>query len=505
MFTKPAPIESTTTALATIVGDAFVLHRPEALATYECDACVLVKSPPQWVVLPQSAQQVSRVIQWCNANQVPYIARGAGTGLSGGAIAKHGGVIIGLSRFNQIETVDTHNQRALVGAGVVNGHLNNHLAGTGLFFAPDPSSQSASTIGGNIAENAGGIHCLKYGVTVDHALSLEVVLPNGNIMWTQPTSNPNPPSPHSPHPWAPGPNLTGLLTGSEGMLGVVTRAWVALTPRPKQVWVALVSFAHANHAAACVASLMANGVTPAALEFMDAFTVKAVNEAFDMGFPEGCEAILLVELDGDTDSVAHQQTQARHWFTQHAALAIQEATTEADRTALWQARKKSVAAYGRYYPAFYLHDCVIPRSQLAPVLEKIVAIGNAHNVCVGNVFHAGDGNLHPNILFDPKDAAMVERVLQAGEAMLRVCLDAGGTLSGEHGIGLEKNEYMGWLYSPDDLAAMAQLRCAFDPNNLANPGKVLPSGKGCGENHTQHHTTPMTMDNPLFTQSGAWI
>lgn len=487
-------------ALSHIVGKRYVLNNPEELATYECDACVLVKTPPQGVVLPKTTAEVAAIVRWCHQHTVPFIARGAGTGLSGGAVPIDGGLIIGLNRMNQLEELDLPNRKALVGAGLVNGQLNQQLAGSGLFFAPDPSSQSASTIGGNIAENAGGIHCLKYGVTTDHTLSLEVVLPNGDVIWTSPT----------PHPWHVGLNLTGLLTGSEGTLGIVTRGWVNLTQQPTCVWVGLAAFSSAQAAADAVHAIMKSGLTPAALEFMDAFTVKCVNEAFNIGFPSDCDAVLLMELDASSeDSLHHQQRHAEAILTAAGAAQLQQATTEDERHQLWQARKKSVPSYGQYYPAFYVHDCVIPRSQLATVLEQIKSLSQQFDIPpVANVFHAGDGNLHPHLFFTPGNQTEIEKVLHAGHALMQICLDAGGSLSGEHGIGLEKNQFMDKQFNPQDLAVMAAIRQVFNPLGLANPGKIFPSGGGCGETRiggSQHAKPPMTIDNPLFTQGGAWI
>lgn len=482
-----------------VVGQAFVLTSAAERKVYECDACLLIKTQPDCIVLPENTEQLSQIVEYCHQHQIPVTPRGAGTGLSGGALTPCGGVLLGLNRLNQILDVNLEDHTARVQAGTVNSDLNQHLKGSGFFFAPDPSSQSASTIGGNIAENAGGIHCIKYGVTHQHILSLKVVLPNGTLIETGTSSL-----------FPSGLNLTQLLCGSEGTLGIIAEATVKLTPQPQSCMVYLAAFPSIQHAGHCVNDIIQNNLNPAALEFMDAFTVKAVNAAFDVGFPEDSAAVLLVEIDGSSDSVPQAHTTLTHLFNTHFALEIREATTESERHALWQARKKSVAAYGRYYPAFYLHDCVIPRSQISHVLTQIEAISQQYNAPVGNVFHAGDGNLHPNILFDPNDADMVTRVLKAGEEILKVCLKVGGTLSGEHGIGMEKSEYMGRIFTPEDLDAMHQLRHVFNPTGLLNPNKILPHRSGCGETHIQtpeikRQALALNPSDTINGNNGIWI
>lgn len=494
--------------LKKIVGSRFVLTRPEELATYECDACLLVKSRPCAVVLPATTEEVSGVVKLCNQYGIPFVARGAGTGLSGGALPITGGIIIGLNRLNKIIDINYKSQTATVEAGVVNGWLNNALKEKttdttddisgiintkALFFAPDPSSQSASTIGGNIAENAGGIHCLKYGVTTNHILGLEVVLPDGRVTWLGGKVRASQ-----------GLDLVGLMVGSEGTLGIVTQAVVKLTPQPTEIRTFLAAFDSVDDAGDAVSYIVSSGLVPAALEFMDAFTAKAVNEAFNIGFPESCEAVLLAEVDGHPLDVDILSAQIQDAFTIYQASQIREARTETERLQLWRARKLAVAAYGRYLPAFYLHDAVIPRSQLTSVLKQIHQIAADYNLVVGNVFHAGDGNLHPNILFDPDDKPMIERMLEGGEKMLDVCLAVGGTLSGEHGIGLEKSEYMDRIFSEADLSVMKQIKQLFDPLNLANPQKIFPMRKGCGEINR-------AVQNPLLAHSdgacdnGVWV
>jgi glycolate oxidase len=420
--------------------------------------------------LPATTQQVADVVKACNQFLIAFTARGAGTGLSGGALALQGGIIISLNRMQRIVAIDEANQTATVEAGVVNGRLNEALATSDFFFAPDPSSQSASTIGGNIAENAGGIHCLKYGVTTDHVLALETVTPEGEVIWLGSTNR-----------FQAGLNLTGLLTGSEGTLGIVTQAVVALTRRPQAIQVFLAAFATVDDAAHCVSAIMKEGIAPAALEFMDAFTVRSVNAAFEIGFPEDSEAVLLIELDGTESSLAQRAPQLEKLLTSHDALQIRQASTPQARHNLWQARKKAVASYGRYYPAFYLHDCVIPRSQLPVVLKQILAVCSQHSVAIANVFHAGDGNLHPHILFHPEEPGIHERVHAAGDEIIEICLAAGGTLSGEHGIGIEKAHLMPKVFNSADLDRMAAIKSVFDPSGRCNPGKLFPIRHGCGE------------------------
>ncbi len=469
------------------LGARAVLDRPEELQVYECDGCMLVKSPPELVVLPASASEVSLVVKSCLAEGIPYTARGAGTGLSGGALPMAGGVLIGLNRMDRIEAIDAESHTATVQAGVVNAWLNEAARPHGLFYAPDPSSQAACTLGGNIAENAGGIHCIKYGVTVDHILAVEAVLPDGSVTWLGSSSRRS-------H----GPNLVGLVVGSEGTLGIVTRAVVRLLPRPQAVKVYLAAFDKTTDATGAVSAIIGSGLLPSALEFMDAFTVKAVNEAFQVGFPEQSEAVLLIELDGAPAQLARDEARLLTILQEARVGQVRIGETEAERKTLWAARKGAVAAYGRYLPAFYLHDCVIPRSQLTWILEKIAQVAEKHRIVIGNVFHAGDGNLHPNILFDPDDADMVRRILEGGEEILEACLSVGGTLSGEHGIGIEKARYMDRQFSPESLERMQRVKRLLDPAGLANPQKILPQRASCGE-------TRRAVPQPMPTGEGVWI
>lgn len=453
-----------------IIGKHHVHSAPEVLKAYECDALVLMKHTPALVVLPGSTQEVAQVVQLCRENRLPFIARGSGTGLSGGALPVEGSVIVGLSRMNRILEINVEDRTATVEAGVINAWLNRDARGYGLFYAPDPSSQAACTMGGNIAENAGGIHCLKYGVTVDHILALEVVTSDGEIVWLGGS--------HGHHR---GTNWAGIFVGSEGTFGIVTRAIVRLLPLPESIKAFLCAFSALEDATDAVAEIVASGIKPAALEFMDEVTVRAVNQAFGIGFPEDSQAVLLIELDGTATHMALSEKRLLDILETRGITQLRTAETDADRQRLWQARKGAVSAYGRILPAFYLHDCVIPRSELTRLLRLIQAIGRKYNVIIGNVFHAGDGNLHPNILLDPGDADMVNRVLQAGEEILKACVSVGGVLSGEHGIGAEKAHFMPLLFSDSELAVMHRLKELFDPENLANPEKIFPVRSGCGE------------------------
>lgn len=465
------------------VGQLFVLDQPEVLMTYECDACLLIKAVPDLVVLPRTAEETADIIRLCHHWGLPFIPRGAGTGLSGGALPIDGGVMVGLNRLNRILDIDPVNHTATVETGVVNAWLNRDLKPHGLFYAPDPSSQAACTLGGNIAENAGGIHCFKYGVTTDHILALEVVSPEGDLLWLG-----------GPHGHYIDTNWVNLFVGSEGTFGIATKAIVRLTPAPASTKVFLAAFNTLTDATNAVADIIAQGLKPSALEFIDDFTARAVDDAFHVGFPKEAEAVLLIELDGPSAYVAYAEDPLRAVLEHHHVSQLRTATHESERLKLWQARKGAAAAYGRIMPAFYLHDCVIPRSELSNLLLKIKAVAQEYDVLIGNVFHAGDGNLHPNILFDPDDPAMVERVLAAGHVILKACLEVGGVLSGEHGIGIEKAQYMDQLFTPSELDIMKRLKRVFDPTGLANPLKIFPHRGGCGESR-HNHQLPLKLVN----------
>jgi glycolate oxidase subunit GlcD len=459
------------TSLRGIVGDDACLVRPEDLFVYEADGLTLHRARPRAVVLPREKTQVAGVVKICHAFGVPFVARGAGTGLSGGALALDGGVVIECARMNQILEVNIEDRYAVVQPGVINLELSKAVAPHGLFFAPDPSSQAACTIGGNVAENSGGPHTLKYGTTTDHVLALEVVLPDGEFA-----------SFGSRTGWPQGYDLVGAFVGSEGTLGVVTEATVRLLELPHSVETLLAIFPDVFSACRSVGAIIGAGMVPASLEVIDQRTIAAVEaSAYAAGLPTDAGAMLLIELDGPAVVVAEEVERVRGLIAQSNADRVEVARDDQERERFWRARKGAFGAMGRLAPDLYLYDTVVPRVRLPEVLEQICEIGDRYRLRLSNVFHAGDGNLHPIISFDRRDAEEMERVLAAGEEILRVCVDAGGVLSGEHGIGNEKQKFMGLLFGEDDLDAMRRLRAAFDPKGICNPGKVLPTPRACVE------------------------
>jgi glycolate oxidase len=442
---------------------------PAALFAYNCDAQTLDTALPLAVVFPQSTEEVSRIVKAAHHRGVPFLARGAGTGLSGGAVAV-GALVIATSRLGQIEDVDLKNRQAWVGPGVVNAHLSRCVAHAGLHYAPDPSSQNACTIGGNVAENAGGPHTLKYGVTTNHILAVEVVLPNGDVVTLGSEANDTP-----------GYDLVSAFVGCEGTFGIATRILVRLTPLPEGVKTALAVFGTVRQACNAVTGILATGVVPAAIEMIDKVTLRAVEDYIHAGFPLDAAAVLLVEVDGIDEDLDAQLATVVMALEKAGAQSIRHAKDHAERMMLWKARKQAFGAIGRIAPNYYTHDGVIPRSRLPEVLDEIYLIGERHDVLVANVFHAGDGNLHPVVLYDERVDGIIHRVRAAGDEILRLVLSVGGSLSGEHGIGLEKIGYMTSLFSECDLDEMRLLRHVFNPDELCNPGKVLPMPGRCVE------------------------
>ncbi len=450
------------------LGADAVVSDPGELVVYECDGSTLHDATPALVVFPRGTDQVADVVRTCVAAGVPFVARGAGTGLSGGAMARDAGVIIALNRMHRILSIDPLRRRAEVEPGVANLAVTRAAAPHGLAYAPDPSSQAVCTIGGNVAHNSGGPHTLKTGVTVNHVLGLELVLTDGSVVEVG-------------GPERPGYDLLALLTGSEGTFGIVTRITLNLVRRPQAVATALAAFATIDAASRAVSGIIAAGIIPAALELMDDVVVDALAAAFGFRFPEGAGALLLVEIDGPEAGLDEELDAVAAHCTEHGSLHIRLAADETERAEIWKARKQAFGALGRIARNYYTQDGVIPRTRLPEMLARIREIGARHGLRVANVFHAGDGNLHPCILFDDRDEAERARVLEAGREILAACLELGGSLSGEHGIGVEKREAMADMFAPPDLLLMRRLREQLDPTGLCNPGKVLPLGARCGE------------------------
>jgi glycolate oxidase len=459
--------------LVDLLGEDAVLYRPEDVIVYEYDYG-LDRAAPQAVVFPTDARQVAAVVKLAAARGVPIVARGAGTGISGGAVPVEGGIVIALARMNRIVRVDVANRVAVVEPGVVNLDISKAVERHGLFFAPDPSSQKASTIGGNVANNAGGPHCLALGTTTNHILGLEVVLPSGEIVELGGTAPDNP-----------GYDLTGFLVGSEGTVGIVTRVTVKLLPTPPAVRTSLSIFNTVEDASAAVSGIIGSGIIPSAIELMDQLALQAIEAAFRAGYPSDAGAVLLVEVDGLEERVAEHAAAVERICRENRAREVRVAETVEARTKLWAARKGAASAMGRIAPNYYLHDAVIARTKLPSILARVVEIGERHRLPIANLFHAGDGNLHPMILFDVREFGVLERVMAAGREILESCVEAGGTISGEHGIGVEKNRFMPWIFSDDDLAVMARARDALDPTGICNPGKVFPSAASCHDTYSR--------------------
>ncbi len=453
-----------------------VLHRDAELFPYESDGLTLLRGRPGAVVFPTSTRAVANVVAACIAARVPFVARGAGTGLSGGATPVDGCVVIECSRMDRVLEVDASNRTATVQPGLINSHLSEEVAPLGLHYAPDPSSQTACTIGGNIAENSGGPHTLKYGTTSPHVLAVEVVLPDASTLWLGRRDG-----------HAEGYDLRGLVVGSEGTLGIVTAAVVRLLPNPDHVCTLLASFESLVAACEAVSGIVASGIVPAALELLDDRTIEAVEASvFAAGYPTDARAVLLVELDGIEAAVEPERGRVELLCREHGAIDVRVARDEAEREALWRGRKGAFGAMGRLAPDLYVHDAVVPRAKLPEVLERVCAICDERGLKLANVMHAGDGNLHPNLSFDARDPEQMERVREIGVEILRICIEAGGVLSGEHGIGLEKRDYMSLQFEDRDLEPMRWVHDVFDPEDLCNPGKVIPTPRACTESNPRH-------------------
>jgi glycolate oxidase len=463
-------VPSLVAGLRAIVGGDGVLDRPEALLVYECDGYTLERAAPEVVVLPRTPAEVSAVLRLLAAAGIPFVPRGAGTGLSGGTLPIGAPVMVCTSRMQAIEAIDVTNRRIVVQAGVVNAWVTNAVRANGLCYAPDPSSQPACTIGGNIAENSGGPHTLKYGVTTNHVLGVELALPTGELVALG-----------GPVEDRPGYDLVGVAVGAEGTFGIVTRATLRLVRTPEAYRTLLAVFESVDAASEAVSGIIADGVVPAALELMDRLIIAAVEAAFRVGLPTDAGAVLLVELDGPAAGLDPQVARVEAVCRRAGVREIRVARDEAERAALWKCRKRAFGAVGRLAPNYCTQDGVVPRTRVPAILRRIAATAARHRVRIGNVFHAGDGNIHPILLFDGRDADEVERVLAAGRDILAACVELGGSLTGEHGIGVEKIGQMPLLFGPDDLRAMTALRAVFDPEGRANPHKIFPDAKVCVE------------------------
>ena len=450
--------------LQDIVGVENVVYHPDDLLVFEYDGSV-DRGIPEAVVFPSCTDEVSRVVKLASDAGIPVVGRGTGTGLSGGAIAPPGGLQIAFPRMNNILEVDTDNRMAIVEPGVINLHLDTRVRKEGLRYAPDPSSQKACSLGGNIAENSGGPHCLAYGTTTNHVLGMEVVLEDGSIINLGSLARETT-----------GYDLRGVFTGSEGTFGIATKIAVRLLPIPEAVRTFLGVFPNVESACTAVSAVIEHGIVPAALEMIDALTIQAVQKVSDAGYPDNAGAVLLIELEGLQDEVDEigKEVEAALWET--GATQVRTAEEAKEREQLWVGRNGALGALGSIAPNYFLVDGVVPRTQLPRVLCQVSTISAKYDIPIANVFHAGDGNLHPCLLFDERQTGALEKIMEAGTEVLQVCVDAGGTLTGEHGVGLEKKEQMPLVYSEDDMASMLLVRESFAPANNMNPGKIFPDG-----------------------------
>jgi len=454
-------------AVEAILGPRGYLHTPQDLSNYEYDGSI-DKAKPDLVAFPQSTEQVVALVKLARELGLPVTGRGAGTGLSGGAIARAGGLMISFARMNRILEIDLANERAIVEPGLVNLDLTLAVENDGYFYAPDPSSQRACTIGGNVSENSGGPHTLAYGVTTNHVLGLEVILPDGSVMQTGP-------------PDAPGYDLSGLLVGSEGTMVLVTKVIVRLMRKPEAVKTILAVFDSTDDAANTVAEITARAITPVAVEMLDGVLLRMVEEATHAGYPLDAAAVLLIELEGMTEAVEEQTEEIRAACAGCHAREFRVARNQEERDLLWKGRKNAFGAVGRCSPDYYTQDGVVPRTKTAATLRFIEDVSRRYGLIISNIFHAGDGNLHPLILFDHRIPGQMDKVKQAGDEILQYCITAGGSITGEHGVGMEKNEMMAHQFSSDSLEMIARFKKLFDPECRLNPGKVLPTGRGCME------------------------
>ncbi|HTM57500.1 MAG TPA: FAD-linked oxidase C-terminal domain-containing protein [Candidatus Udaeobacter sp.] len=482
--------------LRALLGDDGVLASDAALFTYEADALVLDHARPDVVVLPRSSDEVSAVVRWARAHDVPVTPRGAGTGLAGGATPELGGIVLSVNRMDRVLKVDPERMFAWVQPGLVNLWLSQQVARHGLYYAPDPASQQVSTVGGNVATNAGGPHCLKYGVTLNHVLGVVAVLHDGVTVTLGGEA-----------PDAPDFDLASLVIGSEGTLAIVTEICVRLLPKPEAVKTMLFDFVTIEQACRTVSSAIASGIVPAAMEIMDRHTTSLVEAWLHIGLPVDAGAVLLIEVDGPAVSLEPQVERVIALARAEGTRSVRVAKDEAERAAIWRGRKSAFGAYGRTASGFYIMDGVVPRTRLAEALSTIYRLCEERGLEAGNVFHAGDGNLHPHVLFNADDPAAQSRALEASHEILRMCIRMGGTISGEHGVGIEKRSMMSELFEPDDLAVMARLRDALNPERRLNPCKILPGGGGCRESTASRQGAPAQMGGMHVRPDGEgpWI
>jgi glycolate oxidase len=452
--------------LAGIVGEDGVVIDPDDLRVYETDGLTVFKARPDIVVLPYLAEQVARVVKVCWREKIPFVARGAGTGLSGGALPLDGGVLIGLNRINRILEIDSESQRAVVEPGIVNIWLTNALSSQGYYYAPDPASQTACSIGGNVAENSGGPRTPKYGVTTNHVLGLEVVLPKGEVVQLGGRTLDTP-----------GYDLTGVFVGSEGTFGIVTKVIARIMRKPEAVKTLMCVFETIEEASNTVSEIVARGIIPAAVELMDNLSIQAVEKGVAAGYPLDAGAVLLVEVDGPKDEVEALVDPITEICRANHVREVRVAKDDNERLLLWKGRKSAFAAMGQLSPDYYVQDTVIPRTKLPPIMKFIGTLSKKYGLRVANVFHAGDGNLHPLMLYDSRKEGELHEAEKMGAEIIKACIDMGGSLTGEHGIGVEKRDYMPLMYSEDDLEAMLKVKRVFDPDGLVNPGKIFPTAK----------------------------
>ena len=456
--------------LRTIVGNEGVIEKQEQLRTYESDGLTSFRVTPALVLLPATTEEVQGIIRICHREHIPFVPRGSGTGLSGGALPIEGGVVISLARMNRILDVDLLNQRVILQPGVINLWVTQRVAPHGYYYAPDPSSQQVCSIGGNIAENSGGAHCLKYGFTVNHVLGMKLVLPDGELVEIGgPTLD------------SPGYDLAGIIVGSEGTLGIATEITVRIVRKAEVVQTVMAAFPHPDAAGETVSGIIAAGIVPAAVEMMDTLAIEACEAAVHAGFPLDAGAILLIELDGPATEVAQQFAQIETICREAGATEYRRARTDEERTLMWKGRKAAFAAMGRISPNYIVQDGVLPRTALPEVLREIEALSARYGLRVANVFHAGDGNLHPLVLYDQRNEGAEHQAEELAGEILHICVNHGGSITGEHGVGIDKKAYMQFMFSDDDMATHQLIRCAIDPHRMSNPDKVYPTPRLCGE------------------------